>query len=624
MAPLIARRRTRRSLRSWILLQLIPLSLLGQSLLGQVTLQMPPGPSEPTSLLLRDGAPWKVWVAFDGYQLRDSPSDQAKKLLGSKPLEFLYPYQVAMLWPQQNPKFALLATTADGKTVGKLEGWCPFQYLTTNAALRVPGTKVYRKALFLDAEPNSVAFREDQEEATSPAGKRIKAINAGKKPIARFLTQPTEGAPGRQGLAHPGPLSSYFVFAETETFVLLGAPARFPSGDEAAAQNVFGWVDKRHVSRWNTREAVSWNTESLIPQEWHAFWRYRQAELDKAQVAADGASDASSPANSAVSPTDTDREGSIIAQYQANNPGKACPTKDDVKDIASKLLRAKGQVFKKPEDAYRYFTRNLGENDIAGKTFVTEGLRFLGNEDFRYPVVEWRPDDEDKFRYPGANRLVKIAVLANLAASPGNSPVTPGLENRLRAAGVDIELLKQAQFNQVYEEGYVGLYPLGAEGKVKQLRSCAMLREAEVRELSEVLDKLVGDAAAGLTPVDLAEVYRSLIAKLTGDPKVTTLKDAVLQRTGLELQSQISKLTAQDILKGLDPEQKLDAQRRLLELRDATNGRRREYYVAEVPQSLGPPVKLWKFRNEREEQRYFTNVGDDTHYFWIDVQTEMP
>ncbi|MCY2989654.1 MAG: VWA domain-containing protein [Planctomycetota bacterium] len=854
---------------------------------GQVAVQMPPGVSEPTTLLLRDGTPWKVWVAFDGYELRDSASDKAQKLLSSKPLEFLYPYQVAMLWPQQNPLFALLATTADGKTVGKLEGWCPLQYLTTNAAQRVPTSKVYRKAAIIN--------KEEFLTITFPKGSKPSDVT--EIPPADFLTQPVKGGRHRKELAQAGLFSIFFVFAETDKYVLLGATARFPSDDAAVSPNIYGWVDKLRVSRWNTREGVSWNTETLIPTAWHDFWKYRQGELDKAQAARDKAKAAHDKAKAAVDAGGgaNNLEDSIIAQYQAKNPGKTCPTKDDVEALndnkakKTKLLRAKAQVFKEPKDAYGFFTRTLDASDIVGKTGFTEGLRFVGNEDFRYPVVEWTQHEEE-FKFPGNNRLVKVGAVGDFVVSgkpaesqerygtlmrqlaraqelighidllfvvddtdsmrsyfktvaatiqeivalarkattaegkPGNvrvsvcyyndidplnrdrktspvniqpfraiddakfaalikeveghryrgggpdieemvftgivqaianagvepssrkilivigdegdksahlpaaerrkavesvqrklvseasgayefyaiqmkhantgplfaeqmndlatfvrdsrkdqaaavvtaatsddlkqvileryntlvaqekefyaaialrrrgmsarvaessSKIDPGLENRLKTAGVDVELLKQAQFNQVYEEGYVGMYPLGAEGKVKQLRSWAMLSEAEVKELIEILDKLVGDPGI-ISPVDLADVYKSLIAKLTGDPKVTTLKDAVLQRTGLELQSPISKLTAQEVLRGLPPDDKLEAQCRLLQLRDATKDRRREYYVFNEPQKSGPPLKVWKFRNEREEQRYFTVPGNDTHYFWIDVQTEMP
>lgn len=192
--------------------------------------------------------PTKIWVAAEGYRPRYAYRENAREVPGYT-LRFMQPLFVVRRYQdaQTQREYLLLAKSTDQRTVSEMYGWVNKEIcVLASAALVDPGTSLHLKVRLV----NTIASI-DQALKTNQLD---------------LLNVTLRLAPHEAGPVGPSFVISnlFFVYAETETHLLLGVTHYFDPTSPAAV--VKGWVAKNRASRWNTRIAVEWDRATTEPK----------------------------------------------------------------------------------------------------------------------------------------------------------------------------------------------------------------------------------------------------------------------------------------------------------------------------------------------------------------------
>lgn len=226
--------------------------LVSEFAFGQ-TFEMPGNGPVPTLLMINPETkqPWKVWVAYEGYRPRRSYKMDTEvpgtRLRFMQPLFVAYEYQD----PEARTQFLFLAKSdASATRVDEPIGWVPKNVIVTKQAAEIdPATSIHLKARIVNKLAHVItALGNPDDEATESDLSQ-----------AAVRLAPTEDAEIR---THFRLSNLFFVYAQTETHVLMGAGPYFLDKPEDV---VLGWVANSRVSRWNTREAFEWDRQTTLP-----------------------------------------------------------------------------------------------------------------------------------------------------------------------------------------------------------------------------------------------------------------------------------------------------------------------------------------------------------------------
>lgn len=208
----------------------------------------------PTKVLQRDGEDWKVWVAYDRYRPRVKWLDEAAPN-GLRFLKFLEPLYV--LYDHQGPEgdYLLLGEADSNGSVRSVVGWVRKDIIVLGPeSQKEQATGVHRKVMLITRETvlkdtggkfeDSVPFRHAPQTEAAPKD-RFQLYN-----IFFVYGQTRPSVPGKTD----------------DVYVLLGNDQYFSerSTTQDPTKVVLGWVPWRHITRWNTREAILWDRESTL------------------------------------------------------------------------------------------------------------------------------------------------------------------------------------------------------------------------------------------------------------------------------------------------------------------------------------------------------------------------
>ena len=199
----------------------------------------------PRNLSSEANQPLRCYLQWDRVALRYEPSPEGREL---ETAAFLDPFYVVAEGPYG--KYWLLASTVDDIArpdlpISTCRGWVPKECCLTYTgegpeSLKDPRTLIFRKAMLVNV----------LGEAGGESGLR--------RPV------PFVGRPDQQGveLTRRALFEIYYVFAQQGDYLLLGTE---PRADRPGFRGevILGWVPRRRVCPWNTREAVQFNKQDL-------------------------------------------------------------------------------------------------------------------------------------------------------------------------------------------------------------------------------------------------------------------------------------------------------------------------------------------------------------------------
>lgn len=216
---------------------------------AQSRFQMPDGGPVPDELKPNPVTkqPWKVWVAYQGYQPRYAYQEDGTRVSGVE-LEFMQPLFVAKSHQDAEKQYLFLAKSdSEGKRVNEPIGWVNEEVVVLRqSALVDPATSIHKKVRIV----NTI-------EAARQARTEEDLVKAG------IRWAPTPTAPTRTYYQ----LSNlFFVYAEAGDYLLIGSGPYFSDADGRKPEDVVqGWLHVSRASQWFSREAFEWNRESTLP-----------------------------------------------------------------------------------------------------------------------------------------------------------------------------------------------------------------------------------------------------------------------------------------------------------------------------------------------------------------------
>jgi hypothetical protein len=201
---------------------------------------------------------------YGGYRLRQSPQDTASPVPG-QPLKFLGRYVVKELSPvDSNERKEQWACLADGDPRmirnARPLGWIPVKYLSTGLALRDPVTTIYKKA-FLRPHVADLARWQFDGAFVSKQAPETQA------PVVRQVRF----------------YKFFYIFAETgdnpeRDWVFLASEYQLSGSD--TDQRIVGWVPRKMIEPWLTREALQWSTARERRLSPGIIWRDPESALN--------------------------------------------------------------------------------------------------------------------------------------------------------------------------------------------------------------------------------------------------------------------------------------------------------------------------------------------------------
>ena len=244
-----------------------------------------PAAEPPTTLVsrtkavgnLRAGLPWKVWVAYEGYEPKASPVDTDDSVaLGSEALKFMDAYYWTACWPEsilsnepatgsakpgEKPAgYVLLATdNGQGTAFGRTIGWVPLKYLVTEPEALKSAFSIPRKRLLI----NTV----DYLKRVSPTSRSANSPNGGKlEELVTVRTRPdTKNSSEFDGPQFPL-MRLFFEYGRVGNQVLIGGTSAFlESSNTPPREFVLGWIPADRSIEWNTRDCAEWDRPSTLP-----------------------------------------------------------------------------------------------------------------------------------------------------------------------------------------------------------------------------------------------------------------------------------------------------------------------------------------------------------------------
>ena len=227
----------------------IALGLAGRT--AEAAIRDPNGNPLPDSLTMAvdpgTGEPKTVWLAHQGCRPREMPGPGGstnREAVWPSPIKFMEPFFYAMktVGPDLVPYYLLVKSSPDGDKIRDFVGWVDARHLVESYnALSDPATRMVRKAMIINA----------------PKANKSGGTTAIEQGVTLRLA-PFAGGPASGGMIRM--FSLFFVYAETETELLLGIRPQFstfPDPDEPS-KIVMGWAPKERLCQWTTREAFEW------------------------------------------------------------------------------------------------------------------------------------------------------------------------------------------------------------------------------------------------------------------------------------------------------------------------------------------------------------------------------
>lgn len=200
-------------------------------------------------------SPSYLWVASEGYRPLKSPKAGAAPS-GAEPLAFMDTCRCAFRW-QADREYLLLAKGTPGDNF-RLLGWVDINLCVLKETALTTADEIARKAMIVNtARTLAEAAQLKQSGKAFFEVPILRAPNPGAPPVSKD--------PFRL-------FNIYFVYGDSEPadpdggYLLLGKSHEFSRSraqDEPdyARTIVLGWVPKHRICRWDTREAVEFNTD---------------------------------------------------------------------------------------------------------------------------------------------------------------------------------------------------------------------------------------------------------------------------------------------------------------------------------------------------------------------------
>jgi hypothetical protein len=227
-----------------------------------VTPKMPGGKPLPQTVLFDRsiGIPW-VWVAHKGFVPRELPGEDQRPVTDAKPLDFLQPCFYAATSELETATYLLLVKADEtGKSVREHLGWVNARHVVQEPhAVRNLGNHIYAKVMLV----NTLEFAGDRTEGGVNKFEHVPLLY-GPVATAEAATDPVR-------------LSTiFFVYGDTnprypkEGYALIGTDPSFKYEETITdpgqlSKIILGWVPKNRTCRWNTREAIEWDSVSTQP-----------------------------------------------------------------------------------------------------------------------------------------------------------------------------------------------------------------------------------------------------------------------------------------------------------------------------------------------------------------------
>lgn len=335
---------------------------------------MPDGSATPENAIYDVDAnvPWAVWVAYDGFsplKLPDKDSVAAWPGTTKAALPFMERcFFVAKYQPRGQSVYYLIGSDDGPKgPTGKVQvprdrqfGWIPEEFLVLSSqakqveSVSEDGSKLriqgfHRKAILVNTTDT---LKQDRQYID--------------KVVVRLA--PTEQGRPRLQVSL---FTLFFIFGETEDRVLIGNNPTFlngpigPDEEYAPSSIVLGWVPRRRMEEWNTREALFWDRESTLQSP----RRIAEGRLWRAPIDA----------------------------YAAN------------RDIWQDLSRV--------DIPSGYTPVFVSAENIDAKTGESPAVAY---DTMRFPILDWTPDEQ----FPGLAgnwQLYRVGVLGSFVGADGQS-----------------------------------------------------------------------------------------------------------------------------------------------------------------------------------------------------------
>ena len=208
------------------------------------------------------------------------------------------------------------------------------------------------------------------------------------------------------------------------------------------------------------------------------------------------------------------------------------------------------------------------------------------------------------------------------------SAVVRGLEAQLEASNLDIDKLRNAQGAEVYIEGVIWQYESGTR-RVPVIRKRVLLNNKEIKNIVDLLERLVGERIRGLRRGSLVQLVRAEIEAAAGDSgSIKTLQETLDIRGKLPFTSRLLQASVGDLADMVDDEKERNELRlKLALLKDLLDGVEHDWQIkSKKIDDSGSMESVLTFTQERKFPRDFDipEDPDETKWYWVDLELEMP
>ncbi len=209
-----------------------------------------------------------------------------------------------------------------------------------------------------------------------------------------------------------------------------------------------------------------------------------------------------------------------------------------------------------------------------------------------------------------------------------NKAIGPAVRRTLDSKGINEQELRKVTGAEVYQEGYVWLYPPGS--RVPLVRQKVMLNDDEVFDIIKILEGVVGDKVRNQRNKSLGQLaYEVIDATLGEDGGGKTRQEKEQARLKLPFKSKLLRTPVEqlrDLVLNDEPQLKDELRLKLAMLKDLREGKKHDWFLKEIVGDSGVKDTKLAWSKEEEFPRHFEIPGDpgSKHWYWADLETEMP